>query len=151
MLVIIAFFPFSSVTLARSLQFKKYTFWEPAFLYCFYVLNSIDICSSLDYFLSQLCLLWVYLAFHSLFLEAGACLFILDFPFSLKAFNAIHCPLSPALAVSHKFWLVVCLFSLSSMYFKKIYPETSLTHGIARVVFSFQVFGNFPVIFQAKV
>lgn len=37
------------------------------------------------------------------------------------------------------------------MYFKKIYPETSLTHGLARVVFSFQVFGNFPVIFQAKV
>ena len=64
----------------------------------------------------------------------------------MGAFSTINFPLSTDLVVSHEFY-VVFLFSLSLMYVF-ISLETSLTHGLFRsVLFGFQVFGYFPVIF----
>lgn len=50
------------------------------------------------------------------------------------------------LFVSHQFWYIVVLLSFSSMYFL-ISLETSLIYVLLRSVsFSFQIFGDFPIV-----
>lgn len=61
----------------------------------------------------------------------------------------INFPLSTDLATSYKFWYAVFAFSFRAMYLFFISLETSsFTHGLERsVLLSFQVFGNFWVVF----
>lgn len=67
----------------------------------------------------------------------------------MNVFSTMNFPLSTALAISHTFWYVDFLSSFSSTNVFFISLETSsLVHGLLRrMLFSFQVYWVFPVIF----
>lgn len=116
--------------------FKGWAFEFISFLYCFSVFYFISLCLYLSF-----CFLLAYFALIS-FLK-----WKLNYWFETSiVFNALNFPLSIALAaVSHTFYIFI---SFHSKYFP-IYPEnSSLTHGLfSNMLFNFQVFGDFPVIF----
>lgn len=61
--------------------------------------------------------------------------------------SAINFPFSMTLTVPHKFQYVIFSFSFSFIYFKMFIETSSLTYGLFKsVIFSFQMFGDFPVI-----
>ena len=63
-------------------------------------------------------------------------------------FSAINFPLSTALAVLTNFDTVYFDFNSAQYNFLTSLETSSLTHGLFRnVLFSLQVFGDFPVIF----
>jgi hypothetical protein len=61
---------------------------------------------------------------------------------------AINFPLKAAFAVSHRFWLVVFSFSLTSRKLLISYSISSMTHwSLSNVLFSFQLFTCFLLLF----
>lgn len=91
---------------------KNWLFVLLNFYFCFSVFNFIDFCFYLYCFFCYICFRFFV---HFQFFEKGAQVIQIH-AFLMWVFSAIHFFFSTALAVFHKFWYVVLLFSFSSVY-----------------------------------